>query len=874
MRITPIFFLLGAAFLFDCASLTPYPAGTCGNRVVDVGEDCDEPSETNPQCNKECRLACSDTLACPAGWGCGTDDICRQMTGRLQTAKAPVSANVVTLQAGDFDADGHVDIIGSPPFGSGGGSRVHYFDDKGELATTTALDVSISIPIVKNLDGEPGDDIGFAVRNLLSGAFGALSGQSDRTFSTIVFPSSTFPQTDGKFAVLNAGAGLRLPGGLSSCAVGIVEGTQGRGIRSLCNASSALQQAPLAVPLDVSPADVKGLPRTGRIDANASACGQVVFTTASSLYIVSPCTPGLAAEVDWQSAIPPLVVPLPGTLAEEIYVGPVEDFGLDRIVVRIDDKGADSFLVFNPETKGFDKESKFSRSTGLPLATGNLDGDEYPDFVFSTEIKLSTPDPLVTVDAGGAKPPKDAAGYRGVKARDQLRWTAARIGRFNDDDLPDVLVSFTSSLDVDVMGNAGGGRFTPFTVRSEQTVRAITSGDFDGDRIEDVAFFQSAGELGTDSEATLTLAFGSAVGGPEAPRTAGKFKYGSAISALRGANGADDLAVVQITPAAGTLPTTSIAVLLGNGGRQQVSPLFMNDPVAGSDRVWQPASFSVGAFTAKDTNAIIAMATGFRLRAGDKGSGLVPYDFLTAAWAAAPNKSALGGLDPFVKVADLNSIVGFDQDAFKLGTRQLRLISAVGDIDVPKDGIDELVDIAPLAGENAVGVLVVHTQESKESSSAPVAKIADARVEEGDPVELVDLDRDGFLDLVYIIRIANKRTLSVLRGDGKGSFLPTPITSAGTSLADDAVAFAKLDTGLVTKLAVVTKSQLWLVDLGKDGALHPTDATSALGLNPGGVPDLVITDIVGGDINGDGVPDLAVAQGRAVRVILQEPTNP
>ena len=47
-----------------------------------------------------------------------------------------------------------------------------------------------------------------------------------------------------------------------------------------------------------------------------------------------------------------------------------------------------------------------------------------------------------------------------------------------------------------------------------------------------------------------------------------------------------------------------------------------------------------------------------------------------------------------------------------------------------------------------------------------------------------------------------------------------------------------------------------------------TDQSSVLGKN--GAP---LTAIVGGDINGDGVPDLAVAQGGGVRVIPQRPTT-
>lgn len=871
MRSTPIFLLVGAALL-DCADLASYPVDGCGNRVVETNEDCDDAADK--QC-VSCRLTCDEKLGfttCPDGWGCGTDKICRQKTGVLKEAKAAVSANVTTLQAGDFDADGRIDIVGSPPFGSAGGSRVHYFDRDANLSSITTLDVSISIPVVRDLDGDQVDDIGFAVRNLTAGAFGALAGQRDRTFSTIVFPSVTYRQTDARLVVINAAPpNVRLPGGLPACAVGVVTKADGSFFRHVCAESISDKTEP-ALPFAAT--DVIGDPKVGRIfpneSPNGSGCGDVIFRTADSIKILSPCTPGLGLATDamlWRPNLATVSVPLPGKLVEDVYVGPLRNLDEDAIVVHVQGEPGvpkDTFFKLDPDTKTFIPASKFSAATGLPLAAGDLDGDREPDFVFRSEIRLSSPDPLATADAGGGAI-DDLENYRTIKARDQLRWSAARIGRFNNDDLPDVLVSFSNSLDVDVMGNAGNGRFTTFTVRSEQIVRGITSGDFDGDRIEDVAFLQSSTDLGPNTEATLTLAFGSAVGGPEAPRTAGKFKNPRGFSALHSIDGTDNLAVVQSSTDQGaTLSTTSISVLFGNGGRQQVAPLFMADPELG--RIWQPVSFNIGAFTAPKQQAIISIATGFIVDPlQDPGKQL--SGFKSAAWLAMPDATAVGGLAPFVNVAALDNTIGVDVDAANQGRRQLRLITAAGDIDIPKDGTDELVNMAPIAGQNAVGVVAVHTALGS-NPGVLVATIPDARVNEGDPIELFDLDRDGYLDLVYIITVSGKRALSVLRGDGKGSFLSTPITTAGTALTGDAVRFAKLDAGSVTKVGVITSSQLWLVELGKDGTFHVTDQSSVLGKN--GAP---LTAIVGGDINGDGVPDLAVAQGGGVRVIPQRPTT-
>jgi hypothetical protein len=286
-------------------------------------------------------------------------------------------------------------------------------------------------------------------------------------------------------------------------------------------------------------------------------------------------------------------------------------------------------------------------------------------------------------------------------------------------------------------------------------------------------------------------------------------------------------------------------------------------------RRWEPVTFNIGAFPGPGTQAIIAIATGY-LTGDDPsgGSGKAPYDFRTEPWLALPDSTVVGGLEPFTRIRqDLTAISGIDQAAALKGRRELRLITATGDIDVPKNGTDELVNMANNPDRNVVSVVSVHTQQNGPPDQT-VVEIPEARVNEGDPIEVFDLDRDGFVDIVYIITVSNRRTFSVLRGDGKGGFVSAPITTAGTNIKDDAIGFAKLDSGSVTKVAVITSHELWLVDLGKDGQFHASNATSVLGSSAS-----EITAIVAGDINGDGVPDLAVAQAGGIRIIPQKPTT-
>src|SRR5687768_5390911 len=104
--------------LFDCATLEPLGAGTCGNGVVDANEDCDgfaASGITSSTCGapsdpeKACRLTCKTAADCPDGWGCATAGICREPSGRFDPMSEGVSAGVETLVVGDFDGDSRKD---------------------------------------------------------------------------------------------------------------------------------------------------------------------------------------------------------------------------------------------------------------------------------------------------------------------------------------------------------------------------------------------------------------------------------------------------------------------------------------------------------------------------------------------------------------------------------------------------------------------------------------------------------------------------------------------------------------------------------------------------------------------------------------------
>ena len=230
MRTTPILLAVAAVFI-NCATLISVTADTCGNGVVEPNEDCDSTSTTCGQPTADAAHAChylcdpdpTKNLPCTVG-SCSADGVCRVPAGTFASVLPGVSTNVSTLLAGDFDHDYHTDLIGSPPYGSAGSSRVHYFDTQSALGDDDAARPADTARDGEGFDGDHLDDLGFAVRTLGFGAFGALKGQKDRTFATVLFPALTYPSSNARWTVVNERANVQLPGTTTSCVFGLLDG--------------------------------------------------------------------------------------------------------------------------------------------------------------------------------------------------------------------------------------------------------------------------------------------------------------------------------------------------------------------------------------------------------------------------------------------------------------------------------------------------------------------------------------------------------------------------------------------------------------------------------------------------------------------------
>lgn len=175
--ILPLLLLLSATGA--CESLPELTRNTCGNRIIERGEDCDGAPIGNNTCNSACRLECGADLSCPPGWGCGADNLCREPNGGLAPLGSPVGLTATQLFSADFDGDRRNDLLAV----NGVNIAVAPVDADGLLPTPTSIAVTgvndaPNVPAVGDLDGDGQADL------FIRSPFGLtlLRGQADRTF--------------------------------------------------------------------------------------------------------------------------------------------------------------------------------------------------------------------------------------------------------------------------------------------------------------------------------------------------------------------------------------------------------------------------------------------------------------------------------------------------------------------------------------------------------------------------------------------------------------------------------------------------------------------------------------------------------------------
>jgi hypothetical protein len=551
-----------------------------------------------------------------------------------------------------------------------------------------------------------------------------------------------------------------------------------------------------------------------------------------------------------------------GTITYSVAVGDFNGDGLPDLAVASTSGsglGAVSILLSNGDGSF---QAPTSYTIGLAsgvesLAVGDFTGDGNLDLAVANETSNS-----VSVLLGNGDGAFQAA--RTFAAGTQPHSVA--VGDFNGDGLLDLAVAdygnpFTgngAAVSV-LLGNGDGAFQAAQTFPAGSHPQSVAVGDFNGDGIPDLA----VGHGAVSGDNTVSVLLGNGDGSFQAPDS---YATGSApVSVAVGDFNGDGISDLGVAGSSG------VSVLLGNGdGSFQAPHTF----VAGS----QPVSVAVGDFNGDNDLDLAVVNQGSTNVSVLLGNGDGSFQDVAPSFAAGsgPESVAVGdftgaGLGDLAVANEYSNTVsvllgngdGSFQDATSnsAGTRPVSV--AVGDFN--GDGILDLAvadqGTAPDYRDGSVSVLLGNGDGTFQAPrSFPAGS-------EPTSVAVGDFNGDGTLDLAVTNFIQTSDTVSVLLGNGDGTFQVAQSYAVG--IQPESVAVGDFNGDGIPDLAVAnrgtpnnyTNSSVSVL-LGNGDGTFQTARSFATGRAPYAVAV--------GDFNGDGFLDLAVANnvGNSVSVLL------
>lgn len=492
--------LAGAGLLLGCAELDPLRLdGQCGNRIVEnlVNEDCDSASPfEGAQCGEPrspgaCRFICAPLAPkaqCPPAYRCGVQGICEVSAGTFADAISieEILANPELTELSDIDGDGRTDLVVLDE----NGIQIRFGETAGlgEVVRRSVGSVT-GRPTLAELDGQPGRDLAVP---LAEGVLVATGGPS-RTILPVPYALASIPPSaaPSRLMAIRTDDALRRARFVrlelqnkTARLVGAGTGlTPGRSIR--VGAGELVRFVPTAN-IDRDPHDelVIVTKASRRVTVAQATCTERADSVRCNL------------EIETRIPLPRGLTPRGGTQLADFDGDGWTDLLLslgtasgDRVLAWVRGVDGGGFTGGRPPVV----EDLARTSTGtygpFPLAVAELSNDRLADLVLENRIiirRSRTETPVVA-----------AVPSRGT-------WTEAVVGDFNGDGHADVAAADHPS-GIDLFLGDGRGGLSPFPIGTTGQARGLQVGDFDGDRIEDLAF--------VDAD-VLAVIYGEPSGGP------------------------------------------------------------------------------------------------------------------------------------------------------------------------------------------------------------------------------------------------------------------------------------------------------------------------------------------------------------------------
>src|SRR5216684_1652099 len=444
-----------------------------------------------------------------------------------------------------------------------------------------------------------------------------------------------------------------------------------------------------------------------------------------------------------------------------------------------------------------------------------------------------------------------AQGVSFIARRDfaaQASPSSVAVGDFNADGVPDLAVANTDSNSVSVLLGNGDGTFqTAQSSAVETQPSSVAVGDFNGDGVPDLAVANSGAPNGS-----VSVLLGNGDGSFQTARSFGAGIWPSSVAVGDfNADGVPDLAVAN-------RGSNDVSVLLGNGdGSFQAARSFA---VGGS-----PFSVAVGDFNA-DGVADLAVANVGSDPSFQDGGVWVLLGNGDGGFQAALNFGA-GSAFVSVAVGDLNGDGVPDLAATKGNSNDVSVLLGNGDgsFQAPRDfGVGARPFSVAVSDFNGDGVVDLAVADSAAIEVSILLGYGDGSFEVTpalrvpvNPVSVAagDFNGDGVPDLAVVNMGTSPSyvdgTVSVLLGNGDGRFQEARSFAAGS--LPSSVTVGDFNGDGLPDLAVANNHPSMgtvAVLLGNGDGSFQTARSFGAGSHPSGVAV--------GDFNGDGVPDLAV----------------
>jgi hypothetical protein len=436
-----------------CSGLEPLTP-SCGNGVVEPGEDCDSGADC-----RACSLVCSAGVMCPDDYTCGVDQLCHAPGGRFHDVDTATTISFEALGFGitDTNKDGYGDVVSL-----GGTSLTAYYGDANATLSNQLHMITpelFSAPAVTHLDADPTLDLVLPTADGLLAYTSPFAVPSPYSFPIEVSGATGGPRELYVFPLDGPFLGLVLDDRMGHLALSIIDG-------SLKNDLMAATTPPVVVCAGMTPAQLDPRDRdtyatpADHLLALTTMTGAIceievsgAANTITSHVVATTTTAGttaLFAHLGLASSCPSLLVATASGYAE------------------LPGSGAPGTCTTALTKPIFPPGQLIGR---VPLGAGVADA-------------LASTAGIFTLTAAGT--PNAPLLYPAVRPLD-----AIQIVDINGDGLDDVIASSKMFDDLAVLVRYGSGAAGGFLAQSIDTTGVplnVVTGDFDGDGVGDVTY--------------------------------------------------------------------------------------------------------------------------------------------------------------------------------------------------------------------------------------------------------------------------------------------------------------------------------------------------------------------------------------------------